>query len=1752
MEPLLPSEVARLIYGYLKKELNEDTAECFLKTSPHLKECYQMFQVNRNFNCKVNGFSLHDIFDQFGAMCSLINEHISEDYESKTLIEKLQYLLSVYNKTHKIDKCIETEFDCNYDSNRNVTAENNTSPTRSVATTLENVEINLCKEVEKSNFISSKSHVSSCSLIDTTSNVNNNNEFNSTDITNHSSVQISQCETPSKLIYSSKKCLTPKAQQTSFNNLPFVSQQNASDFVPSDCIQIPEATPLDSMPGLAKEEKPKETSIIVDTGELVDTFLKDKSLLEKIANNINKSLEIHDDNLEQSVKILDQPSLEKAIDSTQSDPQIKNILDEFLVFNVNNDEETSKNQPDNLQSSIKSRLRSAKKKDDTPNKIKKSINNSKHISSSNEECKNIEDSIILIGESNDKSIYIDNYSVLSNQIILQSNISSNGQSYTLDSSSLTPEIIHEDYPGKSNYVKIAPKITPLYLSQQGQEKHFFPKRKRRTLEEFGVRSKFRRTNLAPIQPMNSIKPTPSIVIQVPNQSTLDEAQSKNDIIIENIIRLPDITKEPFKVKENISHDTPDDRLKPPQNRSMSTPRRRSTHIRCLDFSTPQPKNSLKNNARSKLFNDSPKKNKKIDEEPPHSPIPKLQADWGSVNGFESMVKNNNVKKHWDSDIREMVGAGILTSDADARSRKSPRKKKTPKKRVNLNKNIKESKSLNNKQSKLVSDKLLKNKNVSNNEVVGKNEETSLLNEKINKNSSDIKKIQNDSSNINHNEQPKQTNFNTCYTQENENSLIVEENFTANINNTRPSIDETAENFTENTIMSSNLKQVENSLKHNSSNNVILSLCDLNNSFENSIKDSKTVISKEITTINLETPFKNLETPLEISKENCIKDVKKSSQCNQLESKTNTNGQNNQSIILNKLNSDSFENSKVVSKNNYTTLINPVIFNSETGSNTMNTPSSDCVLVENPCINNFTSPTQLENKTVENVKSTVYQNLPNLEDNKKLCELSNSIKNIESESQSNKHIIIETPCKCDDSAVDVPETPISKLLRECDPSKLMTPIASSPFNCEESLETPLTKVFRETSYLNRPPISPFPPTPGNSRSVDTIISLPSQELNINFNNQQKATIFNSESKLNNSKEISVSKHEVTLPNKNKSLSNIPKKNKAKNSIQRTKNESAIELKNIEDKKKQVYESVKIELFGSEISSSSSGDELDKKKQYDNFITTNSLTKKLEIPVKKEKKSGFKLIPQRMHIKAAQPFSCDVIQPSLNMVTTKSQLTNFPKPKLFSHVESYNTNKKTMKSMVHFDDPVEIIMNGTPKKDQNQSSIMTFSKKNISKKSKLNTIETPEPLIGLSRYLSKPSTPYKCRADEKLTIPSTKKKSILNENNSYEKNIFKNTSHNLDKNSEESYHLSKNETRPSLSCVKNTSYIDNDDEVKLMSVNSKLNLNNSQANSVLTQSINYFSSPITCDKSGSTINSNTSCITIGHNETSKSQSILPDQICLADFFKSPKIYEIITEDDEREVVCIQLSPNFDLLNIPSELNNFQQNISPLISKNLLNVTSELEDGELVNDVENLMTSTPKEIYDKKNVDKQSRIRRSPSFWEDSIHYLYKYRDDKHKDTSYRRSNNYRENRYEQKYRQTGLYSSYRDEYSQLDCRNKYQRSHFSSYSKREPREESVREKDKYKIKEDRRRNSRDYRAYDDYKRLDETERRGVSLKISQNDTQKSIRVDDILKKATKRSKSRTNINEIPSKISKVEHQRLLKNVNVDDFLSIVHGQ
>lgn len=84
------------------------------------------------------------------------------------------------------------------------------------------------------------------------------------------------------------------------------------------------------MPGFSKEDRIKNGSIVIDTGELVDTFLNDQSLLKKIADTINKCFKTQKETYNILEGNLDAPTLEKALNSTQTDPQIKNILDEFL------------------------------------------------------------------------------------------------------------------------------------------------------------------------------------------------------------------------------------------------------------------------------------------------------------------------------------------------------------------------------------------------------------------------------------------------------------------------------------------------------------------------------------------------------------------------------------------------------------------------------------------------------------------------------------------------------------------------------------------------------------------------------------------------------------------------------------------------------------------------------------------------------------------------------------------------------------------------------------------------------------------------------------------------------------------------------------------------------------------------------------------------------------------------------------------------------------------------------------------------------------------------------------------------------------------------------------------------------------------------------------------------------------------------------------------------------------------------------
>jgi len=330
---------------------------------------------------------------------------------------------------------------------------------------------------------------------------------------------------------------------------------------------------------------------------------------------------------------------------------------------------------------------------------------------------------------------------------------------------------------------------------------------------------------------------------------------------------------------------------------------------------------------------------------------------------------------------------------------------------------------------------------------------------------------------------------------------------------------------------------------------------------------------------------------------------------------------------------------------------------------------------------------------------------------------------------------------------------------------------------------------------------------------------------------------------------------------------------------------------------------------------------------------------------------------------------------------------------------------------------------------------------------------------------------------------------------------------------------------------------------MSYDTMTNLKNSSKNKVIDTNVEESNATsLSCNSSMK----NTSCVTVGHIDESFQLMKEVDDSINIELLKKLKVYEVVTEDSEREMVYLSLSETYTFLDLHSELNNLPLSNSPLITNKVLDVTTKVEPGEIGddNDVVMPLTSTPKDIADKKSEEKQNRARRSPSLWDDSIHnYPIKYRDDRHRDLSNRRRNNYR---YDTKYRPNK--SRHHDEQIQYDSRGRFQ----ENYIKREFRDDLLRHKDRFKYKEDKRRSYRDFNLYDerkgrDYGIMDESER----IAITHRTSQKLNKAEDYVKKAIKRSSDRAEYN-TPAKKSKVEHQRLLKNVDVDDFLSVVHGR
>ncbi|XP_014254292.1 uncharacterized protein LOC106669372 isoform X4 [Cimex lectularius] len=110
MESLLPSEVARLVFGYLEDEECAEAAQNFLETSPHLKECLNTSKKGKRFSSKILGLNLVELLDLLSDLVSIVRDHDKyidwENYDKSRLSVLLKTLNFVETGKHKSSSTI--------------------------------------------------------------------------------------------------------------------------------------------------------------------------------------------------------------------------------------------------------------------------------------------------------------------------------------------------------------------------------------------------------------------------------------------------------------------------------------------------------------------------------------------------------------------------------------------------------------------------------------------------------------------------------------------------------------------------------------------------------------------------------------------------------------------------------------------------------------------------------------------------------------------------------------------------------------------------------------------------------------------------------------------------------------------------------------------------------------------------------------------------------------------------------------------------------------------------------------------------------------------------------------------------------------------------------------------------------------------------------------------------------------------------------------------------------------------------------------------------------------------------------------------------------------------------------------------------------------------------------------------------------------------------------------------------------------
>ncbi|KAL0267296.1 UNVERIFIED_CONTAM: hypothetical protein PYX00_009609 [Menopon gallinae] len=109
---VLPSETARLVYGYLMKEKLDNIALQFLENSPYLTDCYHIVKSGYQFNTKFLYKELHELIQEYSTIQNLVDKKIGLLPKTSNLYKRIK--LQCENLSEMIDlilfwKCSESK-----------------------------------------------------------------------------------------------------------------------------------------------------------------------------------------------------------------------------------------------------------------------------------------------------------------------------------------------------------------------------------------------------------------------------------------------------------------------------------------------------------------------------------------------------------------------------------------------------------------------------------------------------------------------------------------------------------------------------------------------------------------------------------------------------------------------------------------------------------------------------------------------------------------------------------------------------------------------------------------------------------------------------------------------------------------------------------------------------------------------------------------------------------------------------------------------------------------------------------------------------------------------------------------------------------------------------------------------------------------------------------------------------------------------------------------------------------------------------------------------------------------------------------------------------------------------------------------------------------------------------------------------------------------------------------------------------------